>query len=149
MMSYKESTVDELDNLHIDMEKNDYWKTALDGRTFEEMPDEEQIEFCQLYFPDGHPITWSATEKAKSHGPGYLSPGESPRIDKYLRILCTSTESLVVWKGWREAFTILEKSDTIDFSTTTFEELYKKTFSKWKSEAESWNLRTVKKILVI
>jgi hypothetical protein len=149
MMSYKESTVDELDNLHIDMEKNDYWKTALDGRTFEEMPDEEQIEFCQLYFPDGHPITWSATEKDKSHGPGYLSPGESPRVDKYLRILCTSTESLVVWKGWREAFTILEKSDTIDFSTTTFEELYKKTLSKWKSEAESWNLRTVKKILVI
>lgn len=47
--------------------------------------DESWEAFCEWAFPDDIPDEWSAEEKAKSHGPGIVNPGEPLYWRRYLR----------------------------------------------------------------
>jgi len=139
-----ESTVNELGDLLEQMEIAPYWSEALGGRAFVDLSIEEQLEFTELYFPDGHPVTWLAAEKEKSHGYGVLRPDEEIETVKYWRIWIRREKSLLIWKGVDQIYAELEgKKDPLDYR-----ELYAEALPSWREEMDGWCLEPAKKVLV-
>lgn len=141
-MPYTESTLESLKDLLIDIESSDYWSEALESKSFDDLTDVEKLSFLETYFPDGHPMTWTAEDIAKSHGPGILGPKETITLQKWQRKwIRTSTPSRVVWNGWARASKV-EISVEDDLH-----DLFLDKHDQWKQELASWNLRPVKKLL--
>lgn len=139
-MPYTDSTVESLKDLLIDIEASDYWSEALESKSFDDLQDVEKLSFLETYFPEGHPMTWSAEEIAKSHGSGVLAPNESITLQKWQRNWIRSTPSRVVWNGWARASKIQLSADE------DLHELFAKKQDCWIQELASWNLRPVKKV---
>lgn len=139
---YTYSSVSELPELLTDLEASEYWLEALESKSFDDLTDIEKFGFLEAYFPDGHPMTWSPQEIAKSHGDGCLGPKEEPTLQKWQRMWIRATESRVIWKGWARAskMNISTKDDLI--------ELFGEHKEKWDAEFQTWNLTPVKKVLV-
>lgn len=141
-LPYTTSTVNELPDLFLYLETSEYWNEAMEGLSFDDMEDLEKLAFLETYFPDGHPMTWSKEEIAKSHGEGCLSLKETPSIQKWQRIWIRGTESRVLWKGWSRA-------SKLNISTEIgFEELYQAKREVWEEEYKSWNLKPCIKRLI-
>ena len=139
------STATELYDVLEQLEVGDYWSEALGGRAFVDLSIDEQFEFTSNYFPDGHPMTWSADEKAKSHGYGVLRPGEEIETMKYWKLWTRSLDSTLLWKGWRESICMMEgKKEIFDFN-----QLYATALPLWKEEMANWCFEPAKKILVL
>jgi hypothetical protein len=138
------STVNDLGDLLEQMEIAPYWSEALGGRAFVDLPVEEQIEFTGLYFPDGHPVTWSVSEQAKSHGYGVLRPGEDICSAKYWRTWIRREKSLLIWRGIEQTYKELEGKGPLDYR-----ELYTEARSSWHKEMSGWCLEPAKKIFVV
>jgi len=139
-----ESTVNELGDLLEQMEIAPYWSEALGGRAFVDLSMEEQLEFTELYFPDGHPVTWLAAEKEKSHGYGALRPDEEIETVKYWRTWIRREKSLLIWKGVDQIYAELEgKKDPLKYG-----ELYAEALPSWREEMSTWCLEPAKKLLV-
>ncbi len=140
-----ESTVNELGDLLEQMEIAPYWSEALGGRAFVDLSIDEQLEFTELYFPDGHPVTWLTAEKEKSHGYGVLRPGEEIETVKYWRTWIRREKSLLIWKGVDQTYMELEgKKGPLDYG-----ELYAEMLPSWREEMSTWCLEPAKKILVV
>ena len=140
-----ETTVDELGDLLEQMEIAPYWSEALGERAFVDLSIEEQLEFTELYFPDGHPVTWLTAEKEKSHGYGALRPDEEIESVKYWRTWIRREKSLLIWKGVDQIYKELEeKKGPLDY-----EELYVEALPSWREEMSRWCLEPAKKVLVI
>ena len=140
-----ESTVNELGDLLEQMEIAPYWSEALGGRAFVDLSIEEQLEFTELYFPDGHPVTWLTAEKEKSHGYGVLRPDEEIETVKYWRTWIRREKSLLIWKGVDQIYAGLEgKKGPLNYG-----ELYAEALPSWREEMDGWCLEPAKKILVI
>jgi len=139
-----ESTVNELGDLLEQMEIAPYWSEALGGRAFVDLSIEEQLEFTELYFPDGHPVTWLAAEKEKSHGYGALRPDEEIETVKYWRTWIRREKSLLIWKGVDQIYAELEgKKGPLNYG-----ELYAEALPSWREEMDGWCLEPAKKVLV-
>ena len=139
-----ESTVNELGDLLEQMEIAPYWSEALGGRAFVDLSIEEQLEFTELYFPDGHPVTWLTAEKEKSHGYGTLRPDEEIETVKYWRTWIRREKSLLIWKGVDQIYAGLEgKKDPLNYG-----ELYAEALPSWREEMSTWCLEPAKKLLV-
>jgi len=139
-----ESTVNELGDLLEQMEIAPYWSEALGGRAFVDLSIEEQLEFTELYFPDGHPVTWLAAEKEKSHGYGTLRPDEEIETVKYWRTWIRREKSLLIWKGVDQIYAELEgKKNPLNYG-----ELYAEALPSWREEMDGWCLEPAKKLLV-
>jgi hypothetical protein len=140
-----ETTVNELGDLLEQMEIAPYWSEALGGRAFLDLSIDEQLEFTELYFPDGHPVTWLTAEKEKSHGYGVLRPGEEIETVKYWRTWIRREKSLLIWKGVDQTYMELEgKKGPLDYG-----ELYAEMLPSWREEMSTWCLEPAKKILVV
>jgi hypothetical protein len=139
---YTYSSASELPDLLIDIEASEYWSEALESKSFDDLTDIEKFAFLEAYFPDGHPMTWTPQEIAKSHGDGCLGPTEEPNLQKWQRMWVRTTESRVIWKGWDRAskMNISAQDDLIA--------LFSENKEKWDAEFQTWNLAPVKKILV-
>jgi len=139
-----ESSVNELGDLLEQMEIAPYWSEALGGRAFVDLSIEEQLEFTELYFPDGHPVTWLTAEKEKSHGYGALRPGEEIETVKYWRTWIRREKSLLIWKGVDQIYAGLEgKKGPLNYG-----ELYAEALPSWREEMSTWCLEPAKKVLV-
>jgi hypothetical protein len=139
-----ESTINELGDLLEQMEIAPYWSEALGGRAFVELSIEEQLEFTELYFPDGHPVTWLTAEKEKSHGYGALRPDEEIETVKYWRTWIRREKSLLIWKGVDQIYAGLEgKKGPLDYGG-----LYAEALPSWREEMSTWCLEPAKKLLV-
>lgn len=66
-----------------------YWRELFESHSCN--TDESWEAFCEWAFPDDIPDEWSAEEKAKSHGPGIINPGEPPLWRRYLRRFINTT----------------------------------------------------------
>lgn len=141
--TYLQTTVDELPELFLYLESSEYWKEALDGKSFDDLEMLDRLAFLETYFPDGHPMTWSKEEIAKSHGDGCLGPTESISVQKWQRIWIRGTESRVIWKGWSRASKIQLMPEI------GFEEMYKERKELWEDEYNLWNLTPCIKRLVV
>ena len=140
-----ESSVNELGDLLEQMEIAPYWSEALGGRAFVDLSIEEQLEFTELYFPDGHPVTWLTAEKEKSHGYGVLRPDEEIETVKYWRTWIRREKSLLIWKGVDQLYVELEgKKGPLDYG-----ELYVEALPSWREEMRTWCLEPAKKILIV
>lgn len=139
------TTLHEFGDLLEQMEAGAYWSEALEGRAFVELSIDEQFEFTTNYFPDGHPMTWSTDEKAKSHGYGVLRPDEEIETRKYWSIWTRNVKSTLLWNGWYESIRMMEgKKEIFDFT-----QLYIEALPLWKEEMATWCFEPAKKILVI
>ena len=139
-----ETTVDELGDLLEQMEIAAYWSEALGGRAFVDLSIEEQLEFTELYFPDGHPVTWLTAEKEKSHGYGALRPDEEIETVKYWRTWIRREKSLLIWNGVEQIYKELEgKKEPLDYG-----DLYAEMLPSWREEMSIWCLEPAKKVLV-
>ena len=139
-----ETTMDELGDLLEQMEIAPYWSEALGGRAFVDLSIEEQLEFTELYFPDGHPVTWLTAEKEKSHGYGVLRPDEEIETVKYWRTWIRREKSLLIWKGVDQIYAGLEgKKGPLNYG-----ELYAEALPSWREEMSTWCLEPAKKVLV-
>lgn len=140
-----ETTIDHLGDLLEQMEIAPYWSEALGGRAFVDLTVEEQLEFTELYFPDGHPVTWLTAEKEKSHGYGALRPDEEIESVKYWRTWIRREKSLLIWKGVDQIYKELEeKKGPLDYG-----DLYAEALPSWREEMSTWCLEPAKKILVV
>jgi hypothetical protein len=140
-----DTTVDELGDLLDQMEIAPYWSEALGGRAFVDLSIDEQLEFTELYFPDGHPVTWLTAEKEKSHGYGALRPDEEIESVKYWRTWIRREKSLLIWKGVDQIYGELEGTKgPLDYG-----ELYTEALPLWREEMSIWCLEPAKKVLVI
>jgi hypothetical protein len=139
---YTYSSASELPDLLVDIEASEYWSEALESKSFNDLTDIEQFAFLEAYFPDGHPMTWTPQEIAKSHGDGCLGPKEEPTLQKWQQMWVRTTESRVIWKGWSRAskMNISAQDDLIA--------LFSEHKEKWEAEFQTWSLTPVKKILV-
>ena len=140
-----ETTVDELGDLLDQMEIAPYWSEALGGRAFVDLSIDEQLEFTELYFPDGHPVTWLTAEKEKSHGYGALRPDEEIESVKYWRTWIRREKSLLIWKGVDQIYMELEGKK----GPLNYEDLYAEMLPSWREEMSRWCLEPAKKVLVI
>jgi hypothetical protein len=140
-----ETTVDELGDLLDQMEIAPYWSEALGGRAFVDLRLEEQLEFTELYFPDGHPVTWLTAEKEKSHGYGTLRPEEEIESVKYWRTWIRREKSLLIWNGVEQTYKELEGKK----GPLHYEDLYAEALASWREEMCRWCLEPAKKILVV
>ena len=140
-----ETTMDELGDLLEQMEIAPYWSEALGGRAFVDLSIDEQLEFTELYFPDGHPVTWLTAEKEISHGYGVLRPDEEIETVKYWRTWIRREKSLLIWKGVDQLYVELEgKNGPLDYG-----ELYTESLPSWREEMRTWCLEPAKKILIV
>ena len=140
-----ETTMDELGDLLEQMEIAPYWSEALCGHAFVDLSIDEQLEFTELYFPDGHPVTWLTAEKEKSHGYGVLRPDEEIETVKYWRTWIRREKSLLIWKGVDQLYVELEgKKGPLDYG-----ELYVEALPSWREEMRTWCLEPAKKILIV
>lgn len=140
-----ETTIDHLGDLLEQMEIAPYWSEALGGRAFVDLTVEEQLEFTELYFPDGHPVTWLTAEKEKSHGYGALRPDEEIESVKYWRTWIRREKSLLIWKGVDQIYKELEeKKGPLEYG-----DLYAEALPSWREEMSTWCLEPAKKILVV
>ncbi len=140
-----ETTVDELGDLLEQMEIAPYWSEALGGRAFVDLSIEEQLEFTELYFPDGHPVTWLTAEKEKSHGYGSLRPDEEIESVKYWKTWIRREKSLLIWKGVDQIYKELEEKK----GPLNYGELYAEALPSWREEMSRWCLEPANKVLVI
>ena len=140
-----ESTVGELGDLLEQMEIAPYWSEALGGRAFVDLSVQEQLEFTELYFPDGHPVTWLTAEKEKSHGYGVLRPDEEIEAVKYWKTWIRREKSLLIWKGIDRTFKELEGKK----GPLYYGELYTEALPSWREEMSGWCLEPAKKMLVL
>lgn len=141
-MNYKCSTLVEIPDLFLYLETSEYWFEALGEKSFEDLSELDKLSFLETYFPDGHLLSWSKDELAKSHGDGVLSPNETPSLQKWQRIWIRNTESRLIWKGWKRASNI---ELSIDYG---LHDLYHERKDAWEEEYTSWNLEPVIKKLV-
>ena len=140
-----ETTIDELGDLLDQMEIAPYWSEALGERAFVDLSIDEQLEFTELYFPDGHPVTWLTAEKEKSHGYGALRPDEEIESVKYWRTWIRREKSLLIWKGVDQVYKELEgKKGPLNYG-----DLYAGALASWREEMKTWCLEPAKKVLVI
>ena len=140
-----ETTMDELGDLLEQMEIAPYWSEALGGRAFVDLSIDEQLEFTELYFPDGHPVTWLTAEKEISHGYGVLRPDEEIETVKYWKTWIRREKSLLIWKGVDQLYVELEgKNGPLDYG-----ELYTESLPSWREEMRTWCLEPAKKILIV
>jgi hypothetical protein len=140
-----ESTVGELGDLLEQMEIAPYWSEALGGRAFVDLSVQEQLEFTELYFPDGHPVTWLTAEKEKSHGYGVLRPDEEIEAVKYWKTWIRREKSLLIWKGIDQTFKELEGKK----GPLYYGELYTEALPSWREEMSGWCLEPAKKMLIL
>lgn len=140
-----ETTVDELGDLLEQMEIAPYWSEALGGRAFVDLSIQEQIEFTELYFPDGHPVTWLIAEKEKSHGYGVLRPDEEIESVKYWRTWIRREKALLIWNGVEQIYKELEgKKGPLNYG-----DLYAEVLPLWRLEISTWCFEPAKKLLVV
>ena len=145
LMINTESTVDELADLLEQMEIAPYWSEALGGRAFVDLSIQEQFDFTELYFPDGHPVTWPLSEQTKSHGYGVLRPSEEICAAKYWRTWIRREKSLLIWKGIDQTYKELEGKK----GPLYYGELYLEALPLWREEMSRWCLEPAKKVLVV
>ena len=139
-----ESTLGDLGDLLEQMEIAPYWSEALSGRAFVDLSIQEQLEFTDLYFPDAHPVTWTISEKSKSHGYGVLRPDEEIEAVKYWKTWIRREKSLLIWKGIEQTFKELEGKGPLYYG-----ELYTEALPSWREEMSGWCLEPAKKVLVL
>lgn len=144
LMPYTRTTLDEIQDLTDWLDPNPYWSEALEGRAYRDLTLEERVDFSEVYFPDGHPMTWSAAELAKSHGSGILRPDETICLSRFLRVYCTGISSRIVWKGWERALRIMIDLETkMNLSNCKFETLFGPEQTRWTEELRGWNLKPI------
>ena len=103
-MSWKESTVYQLNRVENHLVGCPFWDTALSeyatlsGSHIQWNSDDSMEAFYDRYFPDDIPDEWTKAEKAVSHGDGRLSPTESLQFSKYAR-LYFSKWSRLAWNS--------------------------------------------------
>jgi len=144
LMPYTCTTLDEIQDLTDWLDPNPYWSEALEGRAYRELTLEERVDFSEVYFTDGHPMTWSAAELTKSHGSGILRPDETICLSRFLRVYCTGISSRIIWKGWERALRIMIDLETkMNLSNCKFETLFGPEQTRWKEELRGWNLKPI------
>ena len=103
-MSWKESTVYQLNHIENHLIGCPFWDAALtDYATINDSvihwtSDDSMEAFYDRYFPDDIPDEWTKVEKQISHGDGLLAPKESLRFSKYAR-LYFSKWSRLAWNS--------------------------------------------------
>lgn len=143
-LTYYDSTVEEIPDLLLHLSGNSYWDEALGGLPFDDLTEEDKVNFLELYFPDGHPMTWSSKELEKSHGSGALRIQEIPSHTKWLRSWIRNKQSCLIWKGWERAFQVASALEDLELNS-----YYETHQTIWKEHRDSWKLSPVKKQLVI
>jgi hypothetical protein len=143
-LTYYDSTTDEIPDLLLYLSGNEYWNEALGHKTFDDLTEEEKVDFLELYMPDGHPMTWDKKEIEKSHGAGSLRLNEAPSHIKWLRTWYRSLESCLIWRGWEKAFQVASTLEDLELNS-----FYLDHQMIWKETVQQWNTCPVKKQLVL